>query len=143
MFRLDPNLPVGSYKTYEIRVPAATHWRPATCAEVDCPAYLSGWRTRLPRGSELVEVLRRSGRRCHEVTGLDDAELEFLFEPGQECFAASTHRVRVDRPELYVVRGGDWRGNPRGDFRQHATADDWVDDFGTHQQQIADAIERG
>lgn len=140
--RVPSALPVDAMKTYEIRMPKQTHWRAATCAEVECPEYLNGWRTRLPRGSELVDVLRHSGRRFHEITGLTDQELEFIFEPGQPCFRVSTHRVRVDRPELFVVREGDWRGNPRGESRLHKP-EDWVDDFATHQDKLATALERG
>lgn len=141
--RITPALPVGAMKTYEIRMPKQTHWREATCAEVECPEFQNGWTTRLPRGSELVDVLRRSGRRFHEITDLTSPELEFIFEPGQPCFRATTHRVRVDRPELFVVREGDWRGNPRGTSRQHRRPEDWVDDFATHQDKLATALERG
>jgi hypothetical protein len=42
-----------------------------------------------------------------------------------------------------VVRGGDWRGNPTGYRRQHVNGEDWRDDFGEHQQNVADRIERG
>jgi hypothetical protein len=51
--------------------------------------------------------------------------------------------VRLDRPELYLVADGDWRGNPTGRQRTHQNAADWVEDFGEHQLRIADQVERG
>lgn len=68
---------------------------------------------------------------------------EFLFEPGQDCFRRTEHRVRVDRPELYVVRDGDWRGNPTGNVRQHKSPEDWIDDFKNNQDQVKTQYERG
>lgn len=141
MFRVDPAGPVQAYKTYEVRAPRATHWRPATCAEVDCPNYLHGWRTILPAGSDLVDLVRHSGRSYVETRAADGL-VTFTFEAGQQCFAASTHQVPLDRPGLHLVRGGDWRAD-LGTIRQHVRPEDWVDDFATHQQQIADAVEKG
>ena len=66
----------------------------------------------------------------------------FTFEPGQDCFAQ--HRVPLERDPLFLVRGGDWRGNPTGlqPYRHHR-GEDWVDDFADHQDRIARQIERG
>jgi hypothetical protein len=146
MFRLDPRLPVGAYKTYEIRAPKDTHWRVVSCAEAGCGPYLHGWRTtvdeRTGLGQAQAYYVRHDRTRSHTEERLPDGLTAFTFPAGQRCFAEG-HQVRVERPELYVVRGGDWRGNPTGQVRQHANADDWVEDFGTHQQQSADAVERG
>jgi hypothetical protein len=50
----------------------------------------------------------------------------------------------VGRPELFIVRGGDYRGNPLGTpTRVHARPEDWVEDFSTHTQAIADRLEKG
>jgi hypothetical protein len=52
--------------------------------------------------------------------------------------------VRIDKPPLFLVRDGDWRGNPRRTrARQHLNPGNWVEDFATHQQAIADEIEKG
>ena len=40
----------------------------------------------------------------------------FTFEAGQQCF--TQHHV-PDRPQFFVVRDGDWRGNPTGQNRLH------------------------
>jgi hypothetical protein len=143
MFRIDPGLPVQAYKTFQIRAPRATHFRKATCAEVACPHYVEGWRTRVESLTpDLLHAAKNSGRKYTEQR-IAEGETWLLFEPGQACFAASEHRVRLDKPELYVVRDGDWRGNPTGRQRQHSRPADWVDDFGEHQLAVKQQHERG
>jgi len=145
MGRIEPNLPVNAYKTYEIKSPISTHFRPATCAEVACEAHLNGWQSTIDEttvlgGQQAHYIRKQSGRGFTEhrtETGLT----VFTFEAGQRCFGE--HQVRLDRPELYLVTGGDWRGNPTGERRIHHNAADWVEDFGEHQLRIADQIERG
>jgi hypothetical protein len=139
--RIPPQMPVGAYKTYSVRAPLETHWRPATCEEADCPNYLNGWKTILPADSDLVEVARHSGRQFTE-TRTEGGLVEFTFEAGQPCFQTSNHRLPNDRPQLYSVRGGDWRGN-LGVIRRHTRGADWVDDFANHQDQLADRLKEG
>lgn len=143
--RVQTALPPRAMKTYQVVAPQETHFRPATCAEVECPHHLYGWRTIVDSATELGQrqiqyIKNESGRRFtsfHVESGL----VTFTFEAGQECFVQ--HRIRLDNEALYFVRGGDWRGNPLGETKQHANADDWVDDFANHQQVIADRIKRG
>ena len=142
--RVTPALPAASMKTYQVAAPLATHWRPATCAEVGCPNYLNGWLTRVPFGSELAEEARGLRGRYHFVETREEGDAVFTFPPGQACFRASAHQVPLERDPVFLVRGGDWRGNPRGTpARAHRRPEDWVDDFATHQQDLADRIERG
>ena len=142
--RIDPKMPASAYKTYSIAAPVATHWRKATCQEVDCPRYLNGWQVRvegLP--PELLHAAKTSGRRYREMP-VQEGETWLVFEAGQPCFQAGEHRMRVDRPELYIVRDGDWRGNPRGtQARQHARPEHWVEDFAEHQDRLATAHGEG
>jgi hypothetical protein len=72
-----------------------------------------------------------------------EGETWLVFEPGQPCFAAARHTVPNGRPELYVVRGGDWRGNPRRDVRRHARPDDWIDDMAGTLDRLKTAHDRG
>lgn len=140
--RAAPLLDAHNMKTYQMAQPLATHWRPATCAEVDCPNWLNGWRVRVDGLSpQLLHAATSSGRR---YARLDVAEGEawLVFEAGQPCFAATTHRVLVGRPQRFFERGGDWRGNPRGE-RRELSAENWVDSFANHQDRIATRIERG
>lgn len=144
MSRPEPKMGPESYKTFAIAVPS-DDWRSATCAEVDCPDYLHGWRIRvegLP--PEMVHAAKSSGRRYAELPAAE-GETWLIFEAGQACFQTTRHRVRKhEKPELFVVRDGDHRGNPRGTkARLHQRPADWQDDFATHQQGLADAIQEG
>lgn len=139
-----PLMDAAAYKTYEMRSPLATHFRAATCAEVDCPHYLNGWRVNWDNLTpDLQEAVTKSGRK-YRLEVVSATESWLIFEAGQPCFRVSQHRARIDRPPLYIVRDGDFRGNPRGTkARLHQRAADWVEDFATHQQAIADQIEKG
>lgn len=141
--RPQPLMDAAAYKTYEMRSPLATHFRPATCAEVDCPYYLNGWQVHVESLAEnVLYAVQHSGRK-YTVQKVADGETYLKFEPGQMCFRHKLHRKREDRPPLYVVRDGDHRGNPTGRGRQHTSPEDWIDDFATHQQAIADEIKKG
>ena len=140
--RVEPAMPAGAYKTYQIAAPLGSHFRPATCAEIDCPDYLNGWRVRVENLTpDLLHAARTSGRRYREVP-VAAGETWLSFEAGQPCFRAGEHRKRLERPELFIVRGGDWR-QQIGEARRHTRAEDWVDDFANHQSRIADAQGRG
>lgn len=139
--RIPPAMPVGAYQTYEIRAPRATHFRPASCAEAGCANFRNGWRVRvegLP--APLLHAAKNSGRK-YTVLSVAEGETWLVFEAGQSCFAK--HEVPLGRPELYVVRDGDWRGNPTGRTRTHVRAADWVEDFAEHQLRVAEQVERG
>jgi hypothetical protein len=144
--RIQPLGPAEAYKTYQIRQPVRTHFRPATCAEVECESYAHGWTTTIdaatPTGVQQARyIVDRSGRAFTQARGMGSLVV-FTFAPGQRCFAE--HKVPLEREPFYVVKGGDWRGNPRRvPVTQHARSDDWVDDFATHQDQLAQRIQRG
>lgn len=142
--RPDPLMDPQHYKTYAVVSPLSTHWRKATCAEVDCPHYLNGWRTQVEQLTpDLREAVRTSGRK-YTVSAVAPGFTYLVFEAGQPCFAAATHRKRIEREPLYIVRDGDWRGNPRRTrARQHLNPQTWVEDFAEHQQKLADEIKKG
>lgn len=146
VMRLAPKLPPGAYKTYQILSPLGTHFRNATCDEVECAYQAQGWRTvideRTDLGAGQARYIRaESGRKFVEERG-EDGLTSFTFEPGQQCF--TQHKVSLERPEHFLVRGGDWRGDPTGAKPYvHRTADEWTEDFATHQDKIATLIERG
>ena len=145
MGRIQPLMGPESYKTYEMRSPLSTHFRPATCAEANCTYYRDGFQVRVEGlAPKVLHAVQHSGRK-YTVQKVAEGETYLAFEAGQPCLRASLHRVRIeDRPPLYVVRDGDWRGNPRGTkARLHQRPEDWVEDFATHQQAIADEIEKG
>lgn len=68
-------------------------------------------------------------------------KLILTFSAGQECFG--THTTSLEREPFYVVREGDFRGNPRQTPTVRRNADDWVDDFATHQDRLATRLEQG
>lgn len=144
--RIPPVLPAHHMKTYQVLAPLNTHWRKATCAEFGCDKYLNGWFSIFAADSPQAEYIRHDKTRRHVEERLDGGLAKFTFEAGQEFFAGSPehdHRVLTGRPERLIVRGGDWRGNPRGEVREHVSAEDWVDDFATHQDRLAQQAQKG
>lgn len=138
-----PKMGPESYKTYQVSV-RSDDWRPATCEEVDCDHYLHGWKLRIEGlSAEQLHDALTSGRK-YTILAIAEGQSWLHFEAGQPCFRTTTHRTRIGKPELYVVRDGDRRGNPRGTkARLHQRVADWQDDFATHQQTLADAQARG
>lgn len=146
IIRVGPNMPVTAYKTYAISAPLGTHFRDATCQEVECEHYRDGWVTKLdPSVSQHAEWLKwirmKSGRHFTDLTQSGDALVTLHFPAGQKCFGK--HKVRLPRPALHVVRDGDWRGNPTGGRRQHTRGEHWVEDFAEHQDRLATRVNRG
>lgn len=158
-FRMAPKMPAASYKTYQIASPVSTHTRPATCTEVDCEQQAHGWATVVDESTELgarqAEYVRGSCRPVQATLAADaglirryveartpEGLTRFEFPAGQRCFRE--HRVPLDRPELYIVRDGDWRGNPRRTTpRRHTRPEYWVEDFHEHTDRLTQAIEKG
>ena len=133
LHRLEPALPAAGMQTYAALLPLQSHWRPASCGEVDCQTQAGGWVTRVDEATDLGQrqahyIRAESGRA---FTERHEAGLTvFTFPAGQECFTA--HQVPLERPPLLLVRDGDWRGNPRGTpARVHQRPEDWIDDMQT------------
>jgi len=143
--------PVHTMKTYQIDQPLSTHYRVATCQEVDCSFFAHGWRmgfdlTDPERAQAAREIRDKSGRAyTYELFGGPGNpaghRVVFTFKPGQKCF--QTHRVPLEREPFYVVRGGDFRGNPTRQRAVHKTADTFVDSWATDLDKINTARERG
>lgn len=145
--RWAPQGPVQAYETFHIRTPRGPEFeRPATCEEVECSAWANGWVTRVPFGSDLEQAIRAErGRRPWTSEQHDGTTVAFTYTPGTPCFRAGQHRrsVRPDMPQLFVVRDGDWRGNPTGRVRRHTRPEDWVEHLQENTSQVAERIERG
>lgn len=144
-FRLAPAMPAGAYKTYAVAAPPATHWRNATCAEVDCAAHQNGWASIIDESTDLgkaqaYHIRRVAGRAYTEER--DEAGLTvFSFPAGERCFRE--HKVPLERPALYLVGNGDHRMFDARRAYRHSSPEDWRDDFGEHQERLRDQIERG
>jgi hypothetical protein len=133
LFRPDPLLPVTQMVTHAIVAPLVTHWRKATCEEIGCLHFHHGWAFHTAGMSpKLLAAAKTSGRQ-YRVERHESGET-WVFEPGQPCFRASEHRIRLDREELFIRRSGDWRGNPDGRGTKpliFSGADAWKDSLGT------------
>lgn len=146
---INAHVPVQAMQTYSLVRPAgsADWWRPASCEEVACPPHLRGWRTSVdeatPLGAQQARYIRREAGRAfsehRDAAGLT----VFEFAAGQECFAGGTHQRAVEREPLYVVRGGDYRGNPTRQRRIHDQPAHWVEDFAENQDRIATVRQHG
>lgn len=138
--RIEPLGPVQAYGTHLIQAPS----RPASCKEVECPLWETGWTTlvdpNMQMGPERIIYIRmKCGRRFSEHVR-DDGMHEFFFYPHQICFVP--HKAPAG-PERFWWRNGDWRGNPTGDRIKFDRPDDWVDHMATRFDQWATARERG
>jgi hypothetical protein len=140
LMHVQPALPAHAMRSFQIVQPLATHWRDATCEEAGCEHHLHGWRTIVAADSPQAAYIRQDRTRRHAETREAAGVACFTFEPGQRCFGV--HKVPTGRPQRYFDRGGDWRGNPRGDVAE-LNAADWLDSFASHQDKIATAMERG
>jgi hypothetical protein len=124
-FRLPPQGPVQAYQTFSVRSRPDRELKSA-CERANCAAWRHGWESVIDESTSLGQqqaayIRHIAGRTFKEqktATGLT----VFRFESGQRCFA--DHQTR---PELYVVRDGDHRGNPTGRKRIHTRAADWVE----------------
>lgn len=137
----NPQVPVRAYQTYSIVSPT-DRTVVAACEQVGCAAWRNGWESTIDETTDLgkrqAAYIRRESKRTFREQRTAAGLTVFRFEPGQRCFAE--HRTR---PEIYAVRDGDYRGNPTGRARRHQRPQDWVEDFGEHQQRIADQREKG
>ena len=114
---------------YQASWPKSSHWRKASCEEVDCIHYLFGWITVVPKDSDEDKYLEAVMNifRCKRVA--DDLVISYHFEAGQPCFKgqAGAHKKKLER--------GPWltRNQPgREAARLQRTAmehDRWVDEF--------------
>lgn len=144
LFRIEPAMPPQAYTTWAMVSPLKTHMRQATCEEVGCDHFRQGWRVHVEALTpDLLHAARTSGRRYREEQ-VAEGHTYLVFEAGQPCFKVSTHQAPIGRPPLFLVKGGDHRGNPRGTpTRRYDRPDQWVDDFATHQSKLADEIAKG
>lgn len=145
--RIQPQMNPMAYKTFAISQPLATHFRPATCAEVECGPHVNGWSTTVDESTELGRrqagyVRGRSGRRFTQERTPAGLTV-FTFEAGQPCFAADKHQVPLERPVNHYTWQGDWRVNPSRHDVTAMRGDDWVDAFVNHQDRLKTTLERG
>lgn len=137
-----PHMPTQNYMTFQTTSPVETHYRKASCAEIDCPAYVNGWSYKKEDlTAQDLYIATHSGRNWREVH-IGPGENYIVFDSGQSCFAAGTHVISLERPAFYFVGRGDWRSYVTTSAQQMRGVD-WVDRFANHQAKLIEAIERG
>lgn len=144
--QITPNMPARAYKTFQIASPESTHTRPATCEEVECQQYAKGWVMKIDLGTELgqkqAHYIKHQSGRSYIIRDQRDGLVTLEFHANQPCF--QQHKVRLERPEIYRVKGGDYRGNPlKTPTRVHTKPEHWVEEFAANQEAIAEAHRRG
>lgn len=141
VFRLEPNAPATMYQTWRIDAPFATHWKRATCDECECSAWRNGWVTKIDEMTDQGQaqawyIRKQSGRSFTEERDAAGFTL-FTFKAGQPCFQRSQHRLRIERPEIFLRVGGDWRGNPlRIQPYRHTRAEFWQENMQEELEKI-------
>jgi hypothetical protein len=141
--RQPPLMGVEKYVTWSVSAPRnGDFWVAATCEEVECGGWSTGWVSRIDETTELGQAqaayIRADRSRRHTERRTPEGLTEFVFPPGQPCFQSDRHRARTGRPDLYVVRGGDWRGTTTAP-RVYEAAEHWVNDFAEHQDRLSRA----
>jgi hypothetical protein len=144
--RINPTVGAEYYRTFQVEAPVSTHTRRATCEETQCEQYLRGWRMKLDLTTELGQkqgyYIKHQSGRSYKIIGQADGLVEFEFAANQPCFRE--HRVRLERPEVYRVKGGDHRGNPlKTPTRVHKRPEFWLEEFQDNQDKINRVIEKG
>lgn len=143
--RIAPRMHVEAYRSFEVHSPLATHYRNATCAEIECPRHLAGWTSTIDvataQGKKWAAAIKQSGRHYTVDRSGPGTTVTFRFPAGQRCFQAP-HKVPTGRPELYVVRDGDWRGNPTGRMEQARPAE-FVERMAENLDNLSAEINKG
>lgn len=139
-FRIEPAMPPNAYKTYSIASPKDVGIV-AACHEVGCESWQHGWETFIdestPLGKAQARYIRRESRRDFKESRNEHGITVFRFSAFQRCF-----EEHMTQPEYFGRTLGDWRCYT-GETFYHTRPADWVEDFGEHQQRIADQIKEG
>lgn len=122
--------PTAAPGHFVIDRPLDTHWRDATCKEVNCKHYLEGWLMVLPDPSPQLDYLRQSERHFTEEKK-GGGTIELSFPPGQKC-VRGPHKMLLNKLENFVGNG-----------RQHANPNDWTEHHNETLYQFQRVKERG
>ena len=115
-------------QTFRASAPPSTHFRAATCAEVDCTHYLGGWQTILADNDKDNAAWIRNYSGLQFTESRSDGTVTFTFAPGQPCFRRNEHRTSLDRPSIFTVNNG--QGFSRREPEQ------WVDEMGEQLHKL-------
>ena len=129
-------------QVFRVAMPIATHWERATCAEVDCAAYINGWALVLPAADadNAIAAVKASGRSYQFVLVVrpeNDGMVEYRFAAGQPCFGSSRHMAQTERPALYI------HGNRETRVSRVVQTSEWAERFGETLDGLRGIDERG
>lgn len=148
--RIHPRLGPEFYQSYTMSMPLSTHWRKVTCEQYECDDYKYGFVLDVDTSTELGQkqfhyvTHDKSRRYSMQRPGLNS--FKFVYPPGNAGFAGPQHDhyLPIGREPIFLVKGGDWRGNPRGTpTRVHTEVGHWIEDCALNQQFLADVAKRG
>jgi hypothetical protein len=141
---------VRQMKTFELAQPFGTHYRVATCAEVECRGYREDMTVTfdltVPQQVTDANWLRNhSGLRFTYFMLDGERKVKFVIPAGQTCLESRVrpHRVPLERDPLMIVRGGDWRGNPTGMRTVHSRPNLFLENWEEDLDKINSEREKG
>lgn len=115
-------------KVFQATWPKSSHWRAATCEEVECPHYVLGWVTRVIIGSDNDMYIRADRKRKYKVAKEGEFHA-YYFEAGQQCFRAEAgaHYMRLERGPWLTINA--LNRHPSRLERDAMEAERWQNDF--------------
>lgn len=146
--RIPPRIESKYLKTYSWLRPLNTHWRPATCEEVQCEDFVNGFKLTIDVSTKLgqrqYDFITHDRERSYTIEREGVYLYHFIYGPGNRGFAGDKHdhRLPIEREPLLFVRAGDWR-QYLGEPFQHKYVDDWVEDIAQNQDAIIAIQKRG
>lgn len=148
--RMPQQLGPEYYKSYTMSMPLSSHWRKVTCEQYECDAWKYGFVLDIDVSTELGQkqfyYVTHDKSRKYSMQRPSLNQFKFVYPPGNAGFAGPQHDhyLPLGREPIFLVRGGDWRGNPRKTpTRVHAEVGDWVEDFAENQDYLAQIAQRG
>lgn len=138
------------YQSFTRAMPLSSHWRRVSCEFYECDAWLNGFVLTIDTSTELglkqYDYVTHDKTRSYSMQRINLTEFKFIYPPGTPGFAGVDHDhfFPVGREPLWVVTGGDWRGNPRQlRRREHTRPEHWVEEFAENQIVLAEIAKRG
>ena len=114
---------------YQATFPLESHWRQASCKEIDCPNYVMGWVTKIEVGSDMDSYIREVSKgKKYKLIREGDLNA-YYFESGQECFKgqAGQHRIKLERG-AWLTKNAPIR-SPLFLEQKAMDVDKWIDEF--------------
>lgn len=142
--------PVQHMKTFALLQPFDTHYRVATCAEVECRGFRQDMTvtfdlTIAQQVRDANWLRNHSGLRFTYLMLDDGRKVRFIVPAGQQCLASRLrpHRVPLERDPFMVVRAGDFRGNPTGYVAREHDPEIFLDRWATDLDKLKTVHDRG